>query len=192
MERKEENNNYNVIIQEIGQEYARQFKPYLDYNLRFHINSSRQFNKGLERLKYWVHLAYDDPPMLWNGKEDFIPINSLAEGLTQEEKIFVLAVLMVIFQVFGDGNHRTASEFFYREIGRSLSTGEIELLNSLARENDYNALLHMYNPEKNINNVIKRLLLSYRELRRGGKRRKTIKKKNKRRRKTNKKINIQK
>lgn len=194
MEEKEE---YNISSQyaNIIEPYVDEMGPYVSYNLSIHNNPNTLFSKGTDRVKYWIHLAFDNPPMLWNGKNYYTPIEML-NNIEYDEKIFTLTVLMILFQVFGDGNHRTAAKFFRDKVGRNLTPEENNLINEFHETNKYGSygydtLLVEYNPIKEINNVVKKIVGEYRILhhRRGGKsKNKRRKTKNKKRIKSGRKI----
>jgi hypothetical protein len=209
METKEEydstlNETYTTIIEKIGVPYTEKFKKYIDYNFDIRLLSGReteemllrnnrelQFSKNLNRLKYWVHLAYDEPSMLWNGKNSYTQINDLIinnsiNNLRQEEKNFILTAMIIIFQVFGDGNHRTSYKFFSDETGRELTNKEKTLLDILHRNNSYDVLLRESEPEKKIKQFIKQILYQYRLIHRTGGKKKYRKTKKTKKRKKNK------
>lgn len=100
------------------------FKEFIYYNAKIrnisHDDVEKQFSKGLDRLKSWL--------LLYNHSIYWHPYTKKHEeyaadfaNLSKNQKIFCLSVLMILFQVFGDGNHRTAYYFYEKKIGISLS-----------------------------------------------------------------------
>ena len=57
--------------------------------------------------------------------------------LKSEYKYFILAGLIVIFQVFGDANHRTAKHFYKETTGKSISLNQETKINNLLSNYDY-------------------------------------------------------
>jgi hypothetical protein len=81
----------------------------------FSINN-HIYSKGLERLNIWRNI--------FNS-------NHLLSLITQTRKYFVLSALIVLFQVYGDGNHRTATYFYNKHTGGNLN---LSLINDLVIE----------------------------------------------------------
>jgi hypothetical protein len=135
-------NMYANIFNYIGNEYQIKLIPYFYYNLQFHENYEFQFSKGLKPLKYWVHLAFDNPPTLWNGDKSnpkYYNI-SLLNTINNYEKIYYLSSLILTLQLFGDGNHRTACKFFIDNMNREMTNDEIKYMyNILHSENSGNS-----------------------------------------------------
>lgn len=77
----------------------------------FSINNNI-YSKGLERINNWRNLFHS---------RHFL-------YLQQNIKYFVLSALIILFQVYGDGNHRTASYFYKKHTGCDLN---LELIDGL-------------------------------------------------------------
>ncbi|MEX0595170.1 MAG: hypothetical protein WD512_01640 [Candidatus Paceibacterota bacterium] len=101
------------------------FKEFVYYNAQIrdispYDNVEKQFSKGLERLKSWL-LLYNHS-VCWHPYTNKInQYNPYFANLETNQKIFCLSVLIILFQVFGDGNHRTAYYFYERKTGVPLS-----------------------------------------------------------------------
>jgi len=120
------------LISEFGDDLLN-FKEYMDYNASIRNISidcfEKQFSKGSDRLKSWL--------LLYNHSAYWHPINNknkirdpMFEYMEHSKKIFCLTVAMIVFQVFGDGNHRTAYYFYEKnEINRFLSFQEFSMIN---------------------------------------------------------------
>jgi len=120
-------------------------------------NRANHFSKGFERLKTWLDLAYRDPSVFIDSKGNKYPINAF-NGLSHEQKIYCLSGLIIIFQVFGDGNHRTAYEYFRRMVGRELTDGEKSRLLEAHSEYKWDYLSYRYNdPIKILGGMINKL-----------------------------------
>jgi hypothetical protein len=100
------------------------FKEYIDYNASIRNISiysfEKLFSKGSDRLKSWI--------LLYNHSVYWHPVNNkfkihdpMFEHMEHSKKIFCLTVAMIAFQVFGDGNHRTAYYFYEKNVGFPLS-----------------------------------------------------------------------
>lgn len=97
------------------------------------------FSKGKERLQTWIGLLQEPSVLYFDKTPEKTMILKRMEEL-KKEKIehyyFVLAGLIIIFQVFGDGNHRTA-KYFYNNITNGLSITKIQ-------ENKIDGLMEQY------------------------------------------------
>jgi len=141
---------------------------YDEWNKYYTIeNNKNLFSKGYERLNTWIHL-FNDKPILYFTKKIF--------PKTQEEKylftelmnklnyirknkkveyLFILSALIIIFQVFGDGNHRTA-KYFMKINGGNISKKQEEMINNILRVNDYFTISN--NSIEQMNNIINQLV----------------------------------
>ncbi len=94
-----------------------------DYNKSIRSNCETietQFSKGLDRLKSWLLLHSRN--ISWNpytNPQGFYEPEFAA--LNEKERIFCLTALIIFYQVFGDGNHRTAYYFYEKEMGFPIS-----------------------------------------------------------------------
>jgi len=97
----------------------------------FSINNNI-YSKGLERLNKWGNL-----------------LNSIRLiSLSNKRKYFVLSALIILFQVYGDGNHRTASYLYNKYTGGTLN---LSLINLQIEFTTLNAV--------SINNIISNLII---------------------------------
>ena len=97
----------------------------------------KQFSKGFERLHKWLYLAYREPSSFGVDKYGNPNIVKSLNNpqINRLSKLYALTGLMVFFQVFGDGNHRTAFSYFKENAGRELTYKEKEIINELNRYN---------------------------------------------------------
>jgi len=79
----------------------------------FRINNNI-YSKGLLRLTSWSTIFKTNSRLL------SIPLNN---------RYFVLSALIILFQVYGDGNHRTASYLYNKYTGGTLNLLLIDHLN---------------------------------------------------------------
>lgn len=75
----------------------------------FMTNKDALYSKGRNNLNIWMN----------------IPTHPTCVSMTSNELWFVLSASMIILQVYGDGNHRTASNLFHRFTGLSLPLEDI-------------------------------------------------------------------
>jgi hypothetical protein len=133
-----------------------------------------QFNKGINRLETWNHINQQNPFIYVKNNSDykFIPpksyqyINEL-NMLKKEELYFILAGLIIIFQVFGDGNHRTADYFYKRMLNKNISQEQFKKINNILNNVDYNGIIER--DPAIIKNIIRDLLVIHQN---GGKHKK--------------------
>jgi hypothetical protein len=136
--------------------YLSNFMPMIEYNLSIRVGTNRgqipestyagntqQFGKGYDRLKTWLLLSNES--LFWNPKTNR---NTKIEGLsrlTKLQKTLCLAAFIIYFQVFGDGNHRTAYEYFRTKMSRDISEEEINIIKGFRSSKylatDYQALI---------------------------------------------------
>jgi hypothetical protein len=139
------------------------FKTLIDYNISLRLNEENiyqnPFSKGIDRLKCWLFLAYNEPPVFWNDYLfTFYDINfESLQNLNPEIRYYILSALIIYFQVFGDGNHRTAYKFFEINTGRELNKKEKSNIQTIHYEADYFAIIS----KNNINEIIIKLIHSY-------------------------------
>ena len=127
--------------------------------------SNKQFSKGYRRLKMWLDLAYKTPPVYIdeNDKQEIVKSLNIPYS---ESKIYALAGLMVIFQVFGDGNHRTANEYFKSYTGKSLTEKQMNYINDVMnmRGNDFYQIATNRYPPARIDEIVHILMSKYQSL----------------------------
>ena len=128
-------------------------------------NNKNLFSKGRERLETLEHLMENIPDIYFtkntvpkNIEEEEMLTNITSKIISlrkhkPEVYFFVIAALIIIFQIFGDGNHRTAQYFLKSMNTSEISPSQMNKINSLIGENDYN-----YIKENNTINQLKKLL----------------------------------
>jgi len=140
----------------------------------------RQFSKGFDRLHAWLSLTYKTPSQFGVDKYDepYIVKSLNNPRINDDAKLYVLSALIVIFQVFGDGNHRTSSEFFKRNTGRELREEEKNLIEDFNRKYDWYRIANNSYPPAVIDDIVDTLVPKFNHMNglRGGK---SKKKKNK-------------
>lgn len=80
----------------------------IDDWIRFFTIPENQFSKGVQRLHRWMDLS-NSPGLLQIQREN------------EDKYHFIMASLIIIWQVFGDGNHRTASHYYQQTTGKSMT-----------------------------------------------------------------------
>ena len=88
------------------------------WNIYFMEDRTRLYSKGIER-KNAIKVAYNDPRF---------------QLLGNVEKWFVFAGLIIIYQMYGDGNHRTASYVYTYYTGLSYPSNTIDAIRYLYKD----------------------------------------------------------
>jgi len=101
---------------------------------------------------------------------------------------FILAAFMIIFQVFGDGNHRTANYFYNKYTGTDISPKKLKAIDNIRRTERYDYYTIKSNPDI-MKNVIIKQLVEINNLTGGFKKRKPKRSNKTKRRKLNKNRN---
>lgn len=152
-------------------------------------NRNLLFEKGKERLETLKALLKEPPFLYFIENPDYNVNNPNDTNILKELQIiketkldkyyFILASLIIIFQVFSDGNHRTANEFYRIYTGNNISPKQFEEIKNIRYNNRYDYTDLESNPEiiKQIISELERIHLT------GGSKRKKSKrtKKTKRR-----------
>jgi hypothetical protein len=142
--------------------YNNTLRNYSDEQMHNEIlinNSKMQFSKGINRLKTWMFLAYNTPSVLWNEFAHTFTSFDIMDELNKEQRAYICSALIIYFQVFGDGNHRTAYKYFQHITGRELSLNEKYCIYTI-RE-DYHHILAEDCPTYNLYSIINILLSSF-------------------------------
>lgn len=145
-------------VNELGQ-----FQDLIEFNSQIQRRSGNdQFSKGFRRLKMWLDLAYKKPSVFVGKNGEAYAVKSLNVP-DSEAKTYALAGLMVIFQVFGDGNHRTAAQYFQSITGRNLTEQEMEFINSVhnSKGNDFSQIFNNPYPPAKIDEIVDILMSKY-------------------------------
>lgn len=141
-----------------------------EWNQYYSKNDNEQlFSKGRNRFKKWKKLE--------SIKLDNEVIKQRLTDIRNSNKhhfYFVIAALIIIFQVFGDGNHRTAVYYFNKMTNSTIKDTQMTEINNILSTFNYpptdDKLLSIINE---LNNIISN------DISRGGKT--TIKKRTKKR-----------
>jgi len=144
-------------------------------------NNENLFSKGRDRFERWKELE-----SIKLDNEEIKQRLTIIRNSNKHHFYFVISALIIIFQVFGDGNHRTAAEYFKKMIKSTIkdtknkniptiTDTQMTNINNILRRFDYlsmddDKLLSIINE---LNNIISN------DISRGGKT--TIKKRTKKR-----------
>jgi hypothetical protein len=125
------------------------------------------FSKGKLRLRSWYRLMKDPPtldfPNFSPNEDEMEGIENLSNklvymnGVNPDCYYFIMSSLMVIFQIFGDGNHRTANFFYELSTGHPLVLSPIQQakIKKVYRQNDYYTISKK--PMKVLTNIVNEL-----------------------------------
>lgn len=140
------------------------------YNYYSKNENANLFSKGINRLETWDEL-FQHKPILYFSKE-IIPANSkdnarlqniikILKRLKDTEPLyyfFIFAGLIIIFQVFGDANHRTANFFYKKMTGKNITPQqEMAINDELLRKYEYYSIENT-TPIYTMNKIIKKLI----------------------------------
>ena len=117
-------NNHNVIFQAISRRevfITQPTHPYLqlvnsntlENRITYFQSNNNIYSKGIERVNTWKTL-FNSPQIL---------------SLYHTERYFVLSSLIILFQIYGDGNHRTASYLYNKHTGLTLNWSILDNFN---------------------------------------------------------------
>lgn len=122
----------------------------------------RKLFKDLNRLEAWLNLAR------WNsfkssevGYVNPIIIERLINISDTNEKSFVLAGLIIIFQIFEDANHRTANFYFKQKTGYDITYAQMEKIRQLSLYNYDWVDIILVDPETKVNDLVNDLSIIY-------------------------------
>ena len=126
---------YNVCLLQPTHSYLQLVSSNTVYNWinYFKINNNI-YSKGLDRLKIWGYIFCNNNQLL---------------SLPTKNKYFVLSALIIVFQVYGDGNHRTASYLYNKYTNDTLN---LQLITPLVID------FHMLSLNS-VNNLINQLII---------------------------------
>lgn len=109
----------------------------LQENSFIKYGSQKQFEKGYRRLYDWFHLKeYDIIYLSDNNKMDIKFLKPLKHE-NKDAYYFCMSGLIILFQVFSDGNHRTAQEYYFKNTGKCIDYKKMEKINHLFSTFDY-------------------------------------------------------
>ena len=166
------NNSMHICKNNPSTDFCRQVKNPDNHSEWFDFytnkNNKNLFSKGRERLNTWIHLLSDNPTLYFT--KEVIPSNPYEEGLMNEMlgKInhnknnnpyvyfFIMSALIIIFQVFGDGNHRTAQHLMEYMKYKKISKVQAEIIDDILEKNDYINISD--NPIEKMHEIIYRLV----------------------------------
>jgi len=124
------------------------------------IGSRLQFSKGYRRIYDWIHLFFRN----FVKDKDIHTTKIFHTNLNRypsEKRFFILSGLIVVFQLFSDGNHRTASNFYTQYTGNQLTHEMLRCIDRVMMVNDYYNIFNRGDLEYNLNNVIQLLSQCY-------------------------------
>lgn len=123
--------------------------------------SNQQFSKGYRRLYDWFHLKeYGKIELSYNK---YIKFDSL-ESIKSNEHLyyFCLSGLIILFQVFSDGNHRTAEQYYLLKTKKKISIAQMCEINSIFNIIDYyNFRIDEHKMYKNMEMIVNYLVKIY-------------------------------
>jgi len=128
----------SIVSAVIGQD-ASSFDEFIRYNASIcpeRDTFEKQFAKGTDRLKSWLILS--KLSRVWNPytcQDSYY--EPFFDNLDEKTKNFCLAVLIIVFQIFGDGNHRTAYLFYEKKLGYPISDELIERIKHFHSQYDF-------------------------------------------------------
>ena len=140
------------------------------YNYYSQNENANLFSKGINRLETWDKL-FQNEPILYFSKE-IIPADSKENDLLQNiikilkklkavkplHYFFIFAGLIIIFQVFGDANHRTANFFYKKMTGKDMTRLQEKYVNNeLLRKYEYYSIENT-TPIYTMNEIIIKLI----------------------------------
>jgi len=140
------------------------------YNYYSQNENANLFSKGINRLETWDKL-FQNKPILYFSKE-IIPADSKENARLQNiikilkrlkavkplYYFFIFAGLIIIFQVFGDANHRTAKFFYKKMTGNDMTPQQEMVINDeLLRKYEYYSIENT-TPIYTMNKIIKKLI----------------------------------
>lgn len=112
----------------------------------------KQFSKGIDRLKSWLLLYLNN--VYWNPNTNpYGCYEPEFANLNEKERTFCLTALMIVFQVFGDGNHRTAYKFYEKTIGFPITERLKQNITDFYRSYDYTTIKVNSNLIKKLKNL---------------------------------------
>jgi hypothetical protein len=99
--------------------------------------SQLQFSKGYRRLYDWFHLTKYGIIYLSTNESIEIKLLKTLKNDNKNAYYFCLAGLIILFQVFSDGNHRTAHEYYLKKTGKIIKYEKNAKINKLFSIFDY-------------------------------------------------------
>lgn len=109
----------------------------LDVNSLVKYGSQKQFGKGYRRLYDWFNLFETNIVYLKNGQDIEIKPLKYLKNNDKNCYYFCLTGLIILFQVFSDGNHRTAQEYYFRMTNKYIDSKKMDKINHLFSKFDY-------------------------------------------------------
>lgn len=119
-------------------------------------NNENLFSKGRDRFERWKELE-----SIKLDNEEIKQRLTIIRNSNKHHFYFVISALIIIFQVFGDGNHRTAVYYFNKMTNSTIKDTQITKIQNILRTFDYpsmddDKLLSIINKLNNISNDISR------------------------------------
>lgn len=102
------------------------------------IGSRVQFSKGYRRFYDWIYLFSKNVVKEKDIRTTKLINTNLGDyEADSRQRYFILSGLVIIFQIFSDGNHRTASNFYKQYTGNQLTHEMLRCIDDIMRRNDY-------------------------------------------------------
>lgn len=145
----------NAISQSQTREATPGTSDWLEY---FDKYPSKLFSKGTFRQETWRRIAYPPHALIFQGVRvvsDKEAVHIIRRLVPPMRSAFILSALIIIFQVFGDANHRTADKFYYMRTGKHITPQQMKQIDAIGRQMDYGVISH--NPLQTLPIVIDRI-----------------------------------
>lgn len=124
--------------------------------------SQKQFGKGYRRLYDWFNLFQYNIIYLTNGENLEIKKLKYLKNHDKTCYYFCFAGLIILFQVFSDGNHRTAKEYYFKMTNKEIDSKQMDKINHLLSRFDYYVFrTNEYKTYEMINSILEDLVKIY-------------------------------
>lgn len=131
----------------------------LDANLLVKYGSEKQFAKGYRRLHDWFHLKQYDIIYLSDNNKINVKFLKSLKIENKDAYYFCISGLIILFQVFSDGNHRTAQEYYFKNTNKHIELKKMEKINHLFSLFDYYSFrINEYKIYEMINTILDNLV----------------------------------
>lgn len=151
----------NHLCKEVIENNEEEWNPFFSIG-----NHKNLFAKGIERLNTWKHLMLNSslffskpivshPDNAKMEKEITDQLNNLKDK-NRNSYYFIFAALIIVFQVFGDGNHRTAQYFMELMNVPKINNSQMLEINNLMSPYDYQNITQ--NPIQMMHSLIGELI----------------------------------
>ena len=127
----------NYIIKELLDINLNIINANLDLNSIVKYGSQKQFGKGYRRLYDWFNLREYNIIHLSNNETIEIKMLKYLKNKDKNCYYFCVSGLIILFQVFSDGNHRTANDYYFKNTNKYIDSKQMEKINHLFSIFDY-------------------------------------------------------